>query len=128
MASTVTIPLVTLTVGSHDFGPANVPDADSAIVLTIDRTVTNGGVQGFNGQPGTTQAVLTTFQSADGVTWQPLASATVTGGSIVSSKTGQVIGTNTLTTELNPGTGRQVKANVTLTGAPVAVAGSVATQ
>jgi hypothetical protein len=128
VAATVAIPLVTLTAGVHNFGPAAVPDADSLIVLTLDRTVTQGGTQGLNGQPDTTTITMETGQSGDGgLTWQVLALATIAGGSVISPKTGLLITSNELDTRLNPGTGRQVRAQVTVAGADVAVAGSLAT-
>jgi hypothetical protein len=126
MAGTFTIPLTTVTVGSHDFGPALAADGDSLILLNIDRTVVNHGVQGLNGQPATTTVSLATFQSGDGgVTWQGLAENVVTGG--IFTKGGTQINTDQIGTELNPGTGRQVRATVVVAGASVAVAGSLTT-
>lgn len=126
MATTFTIPLTALTVGSHDFGPATAADTESLIVLNIDRTVSKGAVQGLNGQPATTTITLETFQSNDGgVTWQNLADNTIVGG--IFTKGGAQINTDQIGTELNPGTGRQVKATVVVAGASVAVAGTLVT-
>jgi hypothetical protein len=126
MASTFTIPLTTLTVGSHDLGPSSVPDADSRILLSIDRTAVNGAVQGLNGQPPATQISMTTFQSDDGgATWQELGANTVVGG--IFTKGGTQINTDHVGTQLAPGTGRQVRATVVVTGASVAVAGTLTT-
>jgi len=52
MAGTLTIPLATLGVGAHVFGPAAAADSDHGVLLSIDRTVTNG----FNSQPASTTA------------------------------------------------------------------------
>ena len=124
MPVTVTIPLTTLTVGGHDFGPATAPDGDSLITINIDRTVVNG----LNAQPATTQITLESFQSNDGgVTWQNLAVNTVTGGLLPAKGGGSVL-TDQLGTTLNPGTGRRVRATVTVAGSGVAVAGSLVTQ
>jgi hypothetical protein len=124
--TTVTIPLTTVTVGTHNFGPAPIADTDTAITLSIDRTVKNGPVQGFNGQPATTTAQIETFQSNDGgATWQNLADNTITGG--IFTKGGVQINTDHVITQLNPGTSRQVQATVIVSGASVAVAGSLTT-
>jgi hypothetical protein len=117
--TTVVIPLVTLPVGSQDFGPAAISDADSLIAITINRNV----VGGLNSLTSATQIVMTSFVSFDGgVTWNEMASATTTGG--ILPKGG---GTSAIQVNLWPGTGRQVKANVTVSGSPAAVSGSVAT-
>lgn len=125
MASTFSIPLVTLAAGAHSFGPASVPDSDSTITLVIDRTVTNG----FNSQPGTTQAAVQVDQSGDGgTTWQPLAGmGPIIGGSFTSDKTGLAKTQERLFTEFNPGTGRVARATVTVSGSSVAVAGTLTT-
>ena len=95
------------------------------MTLTIDRTVTNG----FNSQPATTTLNATLFQSSDGgTTWQSLAAfGPVVGGSNISSKTGVLITTDTLFTEFNPGTGRLARMTFTVSGASVAVGGTLTT-
>ena len=128
MASTFTIPLTTLPVGTTSVpatGGAPVPDGDSTLTISINRTVANG----FNSQPSSTQATVTLYQSDDGgTTWQELAAmGPVTGGSVISPKTGQLITASNLFTEFNPGTGRLVRAGITVTGASVAVAGTITT-
>jgi hypothetical protein len=124
MAGTLTIPLATLTVGVHEFGPADVANADSLIRLSIDRTVANG----FNAAPATTVALIYVFQSDDGgVTWTWIAGDQVTGGIYISPKTGLEEDTDYVEVNLNPGTGRQAKAQVTVSGASVAVAGTLTT-
>ena len=125
MASTFTIPLVTLPVGTRNFpasGGASVPDGDSEIVLNIDRTVANG----LNSQSATTRIFLQTFQSGDGgATWQALGANTVQGG--IFTKGGNQINTDQIGTQLGPGTGRLIRAAVTVSGASVAVAGTLVT-
>lgn len=123
MSSTVNIPLTTLPLGSHDFGPAAIPDADSLIVISIDRTVANG----LNSKTSATQVTMTSFQSNDsGVTWNELASATTEGGTFV--KNGVTAATSTIGVGLWAGTSRQLKANLTVSGSSVAVQGTVTTQ
>jgi|SRR6266853_3495372 len=130
MAGTLNIPLVTLSVGVHLFpvsGGSSVSDADTLINLSVDRTVTNGAVLGFNGQPATTVALIYIYQSNDGgVTWTWIAGDQVTGGLYTSTKTGLEV-TDYVECNLNPGTGRLARAEVTVTGAPVAVAGTLTT-
>lgn len=126
MAGTLTIPLTTLTVGVHTFPPsggASVADADTLIRLSIDRTVANG----FNSQPATTTALIYSYQSNDnGVTWKWIAGDQVTGGIYTSPKAGQE-NTDYVEVSLDPGTGRLVRAVITISGASVAVAGTLTT-
>jgi len=134
MAGTVTIPLTTLTVGRHDF-PANgqgvaVADTDTLIVLAVDRTVTNGGVQGFDQQPPSTAAEILAEQSNDGgANWFLAVGGTVTGGHLVNPPPPKGDGGTTLQSVVRvpvyPGTGRRVRASVTVSGAQVAVSGSL---
>lgn len=131
MASTFTIPATALPVGVTELGPSSVPDADTTVTITLDRTASKGATQGFNSQPGTTQMNVQLEQSDDGGTsWQPLAAmGPVIGGIFTMTKTGTVttITSERLFTEFNPGTGRQVRATVTVSGASVAVAGTLTT-
>ena len=126
MAGTLTIPLTTLTVGQHTFpatGGAAVADTDTLVRLSIDRTVAGG----FNSQPATTTALIYTYLSNDGgATWQWIAGDQVTGGVYTSPKTGQE-NTDYVEVNLLPGTGRLVRATVTVSGASVAVAGTLTT-
>jgi hypothetical protein len=126
MAGTVTIPLTTLPVGAHAFGPAAAADSDHGVLLTVDRTVTGG----FNSQPASTTADYRADQSADGgVTWVLIAGGTMGGGTVAAVQPprgpGGTMGTSTVSADMLPGTGRQVRAVVTVSGAPVAVAGTL---
>jgi hypothetical protein len=124
--TTVPIPLTTLTVGSRDFGPTPVDDTVQGAVITIDRTVTNGGVQGLNGQPATTVIEAQTWESDDGgVNWLFRAAATFVGGVYASNKAGDPYTFSDLRVGLNSVTGRRVKATIIVSGANVAVAGSL---
>lgn len=120
--TTVNIPLVTLQVGSHDFGPASLADSDTRAILTISRIVAGG----FNAKPATTQAAISIWQSGDGgATWDLLVSADIIGGSYINRHTGLPYTASSVSIPFQPGTGRQVKANVTVSGASVAVQGSL---
>lgn len=121
------IPLATLAVGPHEYGPASVDDAVVRATLTVDRTVADGGVQGLNGQPASTTVEVGVWQSDDGgATWQFRASAGLVGGVYVKDKLGNPYTESNVSVDLTPGTGRRVKATVTVAGASVAVAGSLA--
>lgn len=120
MATTFPIPLTTLTVGSHDFGPTSVADGDTLAAIMIDRTVPGG----FNSLTAATQMVITIYQSNDsGATWNELAEATVPGGVYV--KNGVTAATSGVGVHFWPGTGRLVKGNLTVTGTSVAVQGTI---
>lgn len=117
---TVTIPPSTLAVGASTFGPATVDNELAQATLTIDRTIVRGGTQGFNGQPSTTRATLAVEQSNNGgTTWFPLAAIGISGGPSPDSTVSQI------QVALEPGTGRRVRAVVTVSGDKVAVAGSL---
>jgi hypothetical protein len=117
------IPLTALSVGEHVYGPAAIADTDTLINLSIDRTVTGG----FNSAPATTTALIYVYQSNDGgVTWTWIGGDQMTGGIYTSPKTGQE-NIDYIQVGLNPGTGRQAKASVTVSGASVAVAGTLTT-
>lgn len=126
MPGTLTIALAILQPGSFTFGPAPLADTDSIVTLTISRDVTSGGTSGFNGQPAAVTAVISIDQSADGgETWEEIAFATIVGGTYTIHG-GLPKNTDDVGTYLRPGTGRQGRATVVLTGAPVAVQGSLA--
>lgn len=128
MAGTITIPLATLNPahGPYTFGPAGVAAADSLIVLTIDRTVTNG----FNSQPAATTAEITAEQSSDGgATWFLAVAGTVAGGQYFRAPPprgdGSLITASSIQVNLYPGASRLVRAAIVVSGASVAVAGSL---
>jgi hypothetical protein len=122
MASTFTIPLTTLQPGTRTFGPASLADADTLVVLTIDRTVTGG----FNSLTPATATRISIEQSNDGgATWLELASATFTGGA-QTMHGGLPVNSNDVGVFLRPGTGRRGQAVVVITGTAVAVQGSLA--
>jgi hypothetical protein len=117
----IAIPLTTLAVGTQDFGPAAVADADSSAALVTDRTPANG----FNSQPASTTASIQVMQSGDGgATWDLRAAAGIAGGLYPAPHGGNYL-QSTVTVALAPGTGRQVKATVVVAGASVAVSGSL---
>lgn len=120
MAGTTNISLTTLAPGSYDFGPTALANIDTMATLSVDRTVVNG----FNATPAAA-ASISVFQSDDsGTTWFLLAGATLLGGNLI-NKDGHPFPASLVTVPLAPGTGRQGKANVTISGATVAVQGSL---
>lgn len=134
MAATLTIPLVTLPAGSRTFGPVTVPDADTAVTLTVDRTPAGGlnalgaaSVLGMEAQMstdgGATWHATDTGQPGTQTAW------TAAGGTFTAPRGGAVYGTSAGTWTLFPGTGRRVRATVTVSGpSSIAVAGSLVTQ
>src|SRR5262245_59195323 len=126
MPSTLTIPLTTLTVGAHTFGPTTPPSADTSVVLSIDRAVT-GGLNSLTTASGL--AMLAEMSTDGGTTWQAVDTdqsgtqtewETVGGGTSAVSNGGW---------PLFPGASRRVRATVTVSGpSSIAVAGSIATQ
>lgn len=121
--ATFTIPLVTLPVGVRTFGPSNAADTETAIVLTIDRTVTGG----LNSLTSATTLATEVDQSNDGgSTWQEVAAASTIGGALTDAH-GNPVTVFGFTVKLQPGTGRQLRAAVTVAGSAVAVAGTLVT-
>lgn len=126
---TTTIPTITLQVGTREFGPANVSDADSSIVLTIDRTVANG----LNATSATHLQVDAMVSLDGGSTWTVVAGFGTPGGQIPMAPPpkgpGGFYTQNQLVVGLDqfPGTGRRIKAVTNVSGASVAIAGTVTT-
>jgi hypothetical protein len=121
--TTLTIPLTTLPLGSRDFGPVTIADAEVKIVLTIDRTVT-GGLNSLT--PASVAAVDVSQSNDGGGTWQLNVGGTFPGGLIPTMKAGNLT-VSALNVDLAPGTSRRLKATLTVTGTPVAVAGTLVT-
>lgn len=118
--ATLTIPLVTLPAGVRDFGPVAVADAETGVRLTLDRTVAGG----LNATPAA-HIDMAIMQSNDGgASWKLISSAGINGG-ILTGPGGVTLTTFPLVTQWDPGTGRQAKATITVTGASVAVAGTL---
>src|SRR5262249_37292240 len=126
MPVTLTIPLTTLTVGAHTFGPATAPDTDTSVTLSIDRTVT-GGLNSLTTASGL--AMLAEMSTDGGTTWHAVDTDQAgtqtewdtTGGGTSAVSSGRW--------PLFPGTSRRVRATVTISGpSSTAVAGSIATQ
>ena len=122
MASTLTIPLTTLQPGTLTFGPSGAADSETMLTLTIDRTVTGG----LNSLTAATTIDISVWQSNDaGATWSEAAAFGITGGSFINRHTGLPYTASTMTTHLQPGTSRQLKAIVVTGGTAVAVAGTL---
>jgi hypothetical protein len=121
MASTLTIPLVTLPVGPLTFGPSPAADSETTLTLTIDRTVTGG----LNALTAITTIDIAVYQSGDGgATWSQAGGIGVAGG-LYTDRHGVTFTASTMTLKLAPGTSRQLKATVAVAGTAVAVAGTL---
>ena len=120
MATTLTIPTTTLSVGTHTFGPVTVQTANTDATLTIDRTVANG----LNATPSTTLDVHCEYSTDGGTTWQFLAGASgVLGGAILDHR-----GNPATTWDLGatlPGQSFQLRGSMTVHTTGVTVAGSI---
>lgn len=124
MSTTFNIPLTTLQVGSRDLGPTSPKNIEQSILLTVDRTVA-GGLNSL----GTDSSIeFLVMQSNDGgATWILTVGGSMPGG-VFTDKLGATIGVSTLRVDLFPGTSRQLKATVTVSGpSPIAVAGTLVT-
>ena len=120
---TTAIPLTTLSVGSHEYGPANMNPNETLVNLSIDRTVAGG----FNEAPASTVALIYIWLSTDGGnTWLWVAGDQMTGGTYTSPKTGLEV-TDYVELDMPTGPGKRVKAVITVFGAAVAMAGSLTT-
>lgn len=128
MATTFTIPLVTLPVGSRLFGPAHPADGETSVTLSIDRTVAGG----LNSLTAASVLAVQLQSSGDGgATWQDLGAWTTVGGDYsYTDKNGvfRPVDVSSGTWPLPAGVSRQLQATVTVSGTPIAVAGSIATQ
>jgi len=120
----VTIPSTTLPVGARDFGPANLNDNDTHISLTIDRTVSGG----LDATPAA-RIEIEAWQSNDGgVTWVLIVGGNLPGGpqfSVDKQGVQHPYTTGVVGNDLMPGTGRRIKATLTVTGSSVTVQGSL---
>jgi hypothetical protein len=120
MAGTTNFGPVTVNPGPRTFGPVNLANTDTMLDLTIDRTVANG----FNATPAASAEIAFEQSNDGGATWTEICNATFTGG-IQTGHGGTQLNTNDVGSSLFPGTGRQGRAIVTISGAAVAVAGSL---
>jgi hypothetical protein len=124
VAATLTIPQVTLPNGTRVFGPATAADGDSAVLLSLDRTLP-GGLNSLT--PAATLELLIEQSNDGGATWFELVDATMTGGIHGAAKGGGNAVTDTAGSSFAPGTGRRVRATVTVAGGPITVAGTLTT-
>lgn len=124
MPTTFNIPLTTLPVGSDTFGPSHPADSEASVTLTIDRTVAGG----LNSLTSASTLGVDLQESLDGgVSWQDLGDFTTPGGVFI-YKTGSTATVSVGRWNLIPGTSRQLRATITVSGTSIAVAGSIVTQ
>lgn len=119
----LTIPSVLLAIGPRSFGPISIAANESRIDMTLDRTLSSG----LNARPDTTTIKVQFQVSFDGgTTWNDLTSAFFVGGIYSNSLNGQKNTDIFNCTIWNPGTaGRTARADVTVAGSSVRVAGSL---
>ena len=125
MATTLTIPLTTLPVGTTNFpssGGQSVPDSDTQAVVTIDRTVSGG----LNSVSSSVSLAIDVFLSTDsGATWIQQAGVVVPGGLIFNRHTNQNETVSGFGVSLPGRTGKLARVVVTATGGSVAVSGTL---
>lgn len=122
MMASLTVPLITLPVGQHVFGPITVGGTFNNVTVSVDRTVANG----LDTAPSTTTFSFLMEHSPDGgVTWHPtIAGGPFAGGTELAD--GHVNHTDTVTADWTPPwTGNRVRVTTTVTGGSVAIAGSI---
>ena len=124
MATVLNIPLTTLAVGAHTFGPTSAAGFQT-LDLLINRTV---GSFSLNSQPATTTVDAEVDVSTDGgASWHLAFSGHAVGGTYVNDETGQTFTTTEITQSL-PSVlppGAQARAVVTVGGSQVSVSGSM---
>lgn len=122
MAGTTNFGPVTLSLGARSFGPAAVADADTSVVLSVDRTV----ALGLTATPAAHISLAIEQSDDGGATWVLIAAAGIDGGA-ETDQHGNPRTVSRVFTTWGPGTSRQARATITVTGAAVAVAGSLVT-
>jgi hypothetical protein len=118
----LSIPLTTLQVGVREFGPATMANADSKIVMTIDRTVANG----LTATPAARIDLNVMVSHDAGANWVSVAQTSYSGGSHL-DRLGAVRTQDVLQIGFGPEVNRRLKAVLTVSGSSVAVAGTLAT-
>jgi len=125
VAGTFTIPLTTLPDGVRTFGPVNVADADTEAVLTVDRTPAGG----LNSLTAATSIALQVEQSNDGGTsWFLAVGGMIIGGQFFNTGPrgdGSLITQGSVSVPAYPGTGRQARVRMTVTGGSFAIAATL---
>lgn len=121
--STLNIPRTVIPVGTQSFGPIPIADSDSLAILTIDRTVSGG----LNSLASSSQGRISVEQSSDGgASWTEIASSSASGG-VYTMHGGLPVNDFSIGIPLWPGTGRQGRGIITITGpSSVAVKGTLA--
>jgi hypothetical protein len=133
MAATTNFGPLTLPTGARTFGPHLAANSDTAIRLTVDRTLT-GGLNALTAS--STIEVNVELSDDGGATWHATdtdqagtKTAWTTAGGIFTDRFGQVATVSGGAWFLFPGTSRQLRATITVAGpSPIAVAGSIVTQ
>lgn len=125
MAQIIPIPVQTFQPETPvDFGPYTVKATDSNIMISIDRTVSDG----LDANPGGSLDLAVNYSTDGGTTWSVLVAANFAGGPIFykdkSGVTHQYT-TNTVDVGLDQVKGQQVKGTVTAHVDAITVSGSI---
>lgn len=124
MTTTTVLPVNTYLAGPHNVGPIVLADSVTSIGIAVQRC-TNADLTIW---PNLTDTITFDIQVSmnGGVTWEQWFNGSNSGGINVSPKTGLQVPTTNVQGSIPPGTGRQMKATITLsadikTGATVTV-------
>jgi hypothetical protein len=126
MPGSFSIPLTVLPVGSRTFGPATVPNPDSSVTMSIDRTAA-GGLGSLTA--ASTLEMAAEMSTDGGTTWHAVDTNLPGTHTMWGTEGGPAESAASAGTwPLFPATGRRVRATVTVAGSSsIAVAGSIAT-
>lgn len=119
----VNIPTRTLQVGTTEFGPAAVPNGAAFVTISIDRTVSGG----LNSLTNSTTLTLDVSESTDGGSTWILAGEALCIGGIFTMHGGLQVNANDLGVMIYPGA-THAKADITITGTSVTIAGTLTVQ
>lgn len=116
----------TMSTGSHDLGPANLPDNLSNITLSLARCTTATPLNWPN--ESTTIAVTLYISPDGGTTWTNVGGFTAAGGILLRSLDNSELAATAFyiqTPLTTGGTGRKIKATVVVTGGPLSSIASI---
>jgi len=120
VTTTVSFPLANYPNGSRTSGSVSVADTDTSVEFSVQRCTSVDNTIWPN---ASTTLSVTVDQSNDGgATWQNVFGFTGIGGIIV-DKHGAEVPRSFVSTSLNPGTSRLLRASATIAGGPLRTSG-----
>jgi hypothetical protein len=120
LTTTVAFPLGNYPNGTHTSGNVSVADADTSIEFSVARCTDADATVWPNA--GTTLFVSVDQSNDGGASWQNVFQFTGIGG-IITDKHGVQVPRAFVSTSLNPGTGRVLRATATIAGGPLRTSG-----